>query len=167
MKIKELLYEQNEKQQALKTVKSWRNKDAANYAEKLVNHFGPPDENGNTCLYWRSITPFYDVYIIDESIPHHFPEPHRDFVYSTLEVPVEPELQELFAKVTGSIIIDGLKNQVTARCGTLFANAVTLGFVQDVIDEKVSQNPEKAKKEYARRIQKGILPEWYQNTLKE
>lgn len=161
------LLEQNDKQAVKRTIKGWRNRDAAEYAEKLINHFGPPDENGGTCLYWRSITPFYDVYIIDESVTHLFPEPHRDYVYSTLEIPVDPELYTLFGKVTGSIIIDGLKNQVTARCGTLFANAVTLGFVQDVINRKVSHNAEKAKKEYARRIKKGVLPEWYPNSMKE
>ena len=53
-----------------------------------------------------------------------------------------------FAGVTGSIIIDGLKGEATARCGDLVANDVTLNFVLDAIDGKT----EPTKEEYAKRI---------------
>ncbi len=53
-----------------------------------------------------------------------------------------------FAGVTGSIIIDGLKGEVTARFGDLVANDVTLNFVIDCING----NAIPSKEEYAKRI---------------
>ena len=50
--------------------------------------------------------------------------------------------------MTGSIIIDGLKGTVTARCGDLVANDKTINFVLDV----VKGNTEATKEEYAKRI---------------
>ena len=55
---------------------------------------------------------------------------------------------EDFAKVTGSIIIDGLKGTVTARCGDLVANDVTINFVLDVVAGKT----EPSRDEYKKRI---------------
>ena len=100
----------------------------------------------------------YKIYIIDESIPHSFPADHIDYCYSTLKIPqiqakdgastIEPELVGKFAGVTGSIIVDGLKGEVTARCGDTVANDVTLNFVLDSINGKV----EPTKDEYGNRI---------------
>ena len=42
----------------------------------------------------------------------------------------------------GSIIVDGLKGEVTARCGDLVANDVTLNFVLDSIDGKIKPSKE-------------------------
>ena len=50
--------------------------------------------------------------------------------------------------MTGSIIVDGLKGEVTARCGDLVANDITLQFVLDSINGKI----EPTKDEYAKRI---------------
>lgn len=169
MKIKELIFEQNniKKPEVDKVLKTWVYDDARQYAEKLVKTFGPPDEMSDSALYWNGISVFDQTYIFDESVPHKFPAPHRDFVYSTMTHTLSPELVEIFAYVTGSIIYDGLKNQVTARCGTLYANATTLGFVEDCAAGVIKQEKEAAKKEYARRITKGIIPDWYENKLKE
>ena len=46
------------------------------------------------------------------------------------------------------IIVDGLKGEVTARCGDLIANDVTLNFVVD----SINGNTIPSKEEYAKRI---------------
>lgn len=150
-----------------KYTNGWENSDAVEYANKLIEFYGEPTESTSKLLFWDNITPFKYVYIMDESIPHRFPEPHRDYVYSTIELDLSPYLVGLCAYVTGSIIVDGLKNEVTARCGTLYANAVTLGFVEDLKNGNVSTDKNEAKDEYARRITEGVLPEWYENELDE
>ena len=98
------------------------------------------------------------LYILDESIAHSFPANHTDYCYSTLKIPqiqakdgkstINPELVGKFAGVTGSIIIDGLKGEATARCGDTVANDVTLNFVLDSINGKI----EPSKEEYGNRI---------------
>ena len=46
-----------------------------------------------------------------------------------------------------SILLDFLKNEVGARCGSLTANAVTLNYVLDVVARRVKPN----KKEYEKK----------------
>ena len=108
--------------------------------------------------YGAKVRKVNKVYILDESIKHSFPADHIDYCYSVLKVPqiqakdgqstINPKLVGDFAGVTGSIIIDGLKGTVTARCGDLIANDITINFVVDVVKGKV----EPKKEEYAKRI---------------
>lgn len=94
----------------------------------------------------------------DEFIKHSFPRPHHDFIYTTASLKLSPEHASMLPFVTGSILVDLLKHQVTARCGGLKANSVTLGFVYDLSKNKLrGYSKSDLKKEYARRITKGIL----------
>ncbi len=157
-----------EENKAVESLQGWEHDDAKEYAVKLIKKFGEPDEVTENMLLWNNIEPpFNSVYIKDESIPHEFPAAHRDYVYSTMEIDVPADMLDTLGYVTGSIIYDGLKKEVTARCGDLYANAATLGFVKDMVDGKVSTDFEEAKKEYANRIQKAPLPDWYPNSMKE
>ena len=153
------------------SLKNWKHKDAKGYAEKLIDEYGQPDEVTETMLKWNKLGSFGDgemeTYVIDESIPHSFPAPHRDYVYTTMKMKVDSDMLDTLGHVTGSIIYDGLKETVTARCGSLYANAATMGFVKDMIDGKVPVEDEVAKKEYADRIQKDPLPKFYDNRMNE
>tara|TARA_Y100001937_G_scaffold30120_1_gene43421 strand:+ start:155 stop:652 length:498 start_codon:yes stop_codon:yes gene_type:complete len=155
-------------QKSSEVTKNWRFEDARMYADKMVKVFGEPDEMTETRLSWNSIEPpFNEVWVIDESIPHDFPAPHRDYVYSTMKMKVPTEMLDILGHASGSIIYDGLKMEVTARCGSLYANAATLGFVKDLVDGKIKVNKEQAKKEYAARIKSKPLPDWYPNSMEE
>ncbi len=145
----------------------WKNKDAENYANKLIKNLGKPDEATKTHYIWHKKAGFDKIVIRDENILHTFPIRHKDFVYSTKKIKVPSNLYSVFAEITGSIIIDGLKQEVTARCGHLIKNAVTLGFVEDVVKGKISSNPKQAKKEYGIRIVTDTIPAWYKDSLKE
>ena len=108
------------------------------------------------------------VWAMDESIPHDYPAPHRDYVYSSMIIPLKSEMMEAISHASGSIIVDGLKNKVTARCGSLYANAATLGFVKKIADGEIDySDKERVKEMYADAIQKDPLPEWYPNTMGE
>lgn len=144
----------------------FKNKDADAYLKELMDMLGKATYESEKEYGWYNVTlkePYYvknldKVYIVDESIPHSFPADHRDYCYSTYSVPewkpkdgkhtIDAQLFEDFAKVTGSIIIDGLKGTVTARCGDLVANDVTINFVLDVVAGKT----EPSRDEYKKRI---------------
>jgi hypothetical protein len=76
---------------------------------------------------------------------------------------------KVLAESSESILVDLLKNEVSARCATLSANAVTLNYVLDVVSERVKGS----KAEYEGRIKqlyKNKLnpdPEWWPDTTKE
>ena len=140
---------------------NWEHDDARDYAKQLIEKYGEPDVVADKMVLWKDnkISEFKKVYVLDESIEHCCPKPHRDFVYSTMEIDVPEELMEAVAKASESIIVDQLKNEVTARCGDIIANAITLGFVQKLVEGEIK--PEDAEKEYERHILEGMTPEWF------
>ena len=131
------------------------------YAQKLITTLGAPtcvSEQHPAILMWlKPPSPYIEIKLIDEYIPHSFPKPHHDFVYSKISLKkygkITPKIACALLKVTGSIIIDLLKQEVTARCGGRLANDVTLSFVCDVLQKKAQPT----KKEYAHRILNGIV----------
>ena len=148
------------------SLENWEHEDAKAYAKELIEKYGEPKVMTNNMVLWESgISKFKKVYVLDESIPHDSPKPHRDFVYSTMEIDVPEDLMEAVAEASESIIVDQLKNEVTARCGDIIANAITLGFVQKLVEGKIK--PEDAKEEYKRHILEGITPDWFKETLEE
>ena len=149
----------------------FKNKDADKYLDELMSILKEPTYKSDKEYGWYNpilpkqygkytmlVRKVDKVYIVDESVQHSFPKKHRDFVYTTYSVPkwkpkngkhtIDTNLFKQFAGVTGSIIIDGLKGTITARCGDLVANDITINFVLDVVDGKVKPN----KEEYAKRI---------------
>ena len=173
IKLKSLIFEKEisiHKIDIHKLVSNWKNKKAQDYASKLIEKYGEPDVKGGEMLLWEKLKLVDEenykykvkkvdkVYIIDESIKHSFPADHIDYCYSVLKISeiqakdgqstINPKLVGDFAGVTGSIIIDGLKGEATARCGDTVANDVTLNFVLDCINGKAIPT----KEEYAKRI---------------
>ena len=175
IKLKSLIVEQEEKQKIHKLVSNWKNKKAQKYASVLLDKYGDDGEKydtifGDSMIMWKNVKLIDEekyqykvkkidrLYIIDESITHSFPADHIDYCYSTLKISqiqakdgkstINPDLVGKFAGVTGSIIIDGLKGEATARCGDTVANDVTLNFVLDCING----NTIPSKEEYAKRI---------------
>ena len=147
-------------------LQSWEHKDAANYAQELIDDYGEPDVATDNMLLWKAgISEFIQTYVKDESIPHDSPKPHKDFVYSTMEIDIPEDLMEAVAKASESIIVDQLKNEVTARCGDIYANAITLGFVQKLVAGEIS--PEDATEEYKEHILGRMLPDWFEEKVEE
>jgi len=146
----------------------WEHTDAQKYAKTLIDHYGEPDDSGSNFVGWYNKDGFTKISVKDEAIPHNFPMPHKDFVYSAIklsgsDVKKMGDLLSDFADITGSIIFDGLKKEVSARCGKVIKNAVTIGFVQDALKDPSIIT----KAEYSKRIKNDIIPEWYKDSLGE
>ena len=142
---------------------NWKHLDAATSVDKLSRTFGLPDYGDKEIVGWKNVAGFSRVEVRDESVVHSFPTPHRDWLYSTKKLRVPSKLMDDFARVTGSILVDGLKGEVTTRCQMMVKNAVTMGFVEDVIAGRIKAT----KAEYARRIKGNVTPRWYKDELKE
>ena len=127
---------------------NWDHPESAEYSKFLEKTFGAPDEFTNEQTVWHNIDGFKRVVCRDEYILHCCPAPHYDFVYSYVDLEVPENLSDELANCSGSILIDHLKNEVGARCGSLTANATTLNFVMDVVAGRTEPTPE----EYEKRI---------------
>tara|TARA_R110001632_G_scaffold34327_1_gene87543 strand:- start:311 stop:1144 length:834 start_codon:yes stop_codon:yes gene_type:complete len=127
---------------------NWDHEQPANYSKHLEKTFGEPDEITDEQTVWQNIDGFKRVVARDEYILHGSPAPHYDFIYCYIDLEVPEDLSDELAKCSGSILIDHLKNEVGARCGSLTANATTLNFVIDVVAGRVDP----VKEEYESRI---------------
>ncbi len=126
----------------------WDHPGPVEYSRFLEKTFGEPDEFTKEQTVWHGVDGFKRIVVRDEYILHGSPRPHYDFVYSYIDLEVDEELSDDLAKCSGSILIDHLKNEVGARCGSLTANAVTLNFCLDVVAGRTMPT----KEEYERRI---------------
>lgn len=147
-------------------VSDWDSEPAKEYATKLIENLGEPDHDMSSMgeMWWFDKAGFDRIIIKDEKIEHKFPSPHLDFVYSTKgDIELSKEQAAALNHATGSIMVDQLKGEVTARCGALPANAITIGFAEDVANgDWEDLSPEAMKTEYARRIKSGETPSWFE-----
>jgi len=126
----------------------WKNEEPVKYSKYLTKHFGAPDELTSKRAIWYAKDGFKRIEVLDEYILHASPLPHYDFVYCYIDLKVPHNLANKLAESSESITIDFLKNEVGARCASLTANAVTLDYVLDVVEGRVTPS----KKEYEDRI---------------
>ena len=148
---------------------SWKNDEPRDFVKHLAKKFGPADELTDNRAVWYNKDGFKRIEVLDEYILHCCPAPHYDFVYSTIDLHVPKKYVRVLAESSESILLDLLKNEVTARCATLSANAVTLNYVLDVVSGRVQGS----KEEYESRIKrlyKNKLdpdPDWWPDSTKE
>jgi len=129
-------------------------------------NFGPSYDVGKDSVIWKNMAGFDKTWVLDERVAHSHPMDHIDFVYSTIKVPgIKPKDVCIIAQATGSIFIDMLKEEATARCHYLVKNAVSLGFVQDVVAGKIGMKD--SREEYGKRILNNIYPSWFKDPLNE
>jgi len=150
-------------------LQQWRNEEPVTFVKSLTKKLGQPDELTENRAVWYDKDGFKRIEVKDEYILHCCPAPHYDYVYSTVDLHVPKKFVRVLAESSESILLDLLKNEVSARCATLSANAVTLNYVLDVVSERVQGG----KEEYEKRIKqlyKNKLnpdPEWWPDTTKE
>jgi len=163
MKIHQILQEQKA------SLTTWKNDEPVAFVKGLTKKLGTPDELTANRAVWYDKDGFKRIEVLDEYILHCCPAPHYDFVYSTIDLHVPKKYVRVLAESSESILLDLLKNEVTARCATLSANAVTLNYVLDVVSGRVQGS----KEEYESRIKrlyKNKLdpdPDWWPDTTRE
>ena len=163
MRITEILLESKN------PLSQWKNEEPRDYVTDLTKKLGKPDELTANRAVWYNKDGFKCIEVKDEYILHCCPSPHYDYVYSTIDLHVAKKFLRVLADSSESILVDLLKNEVSARCAGLSPNAVTLNYVLDVVSERV----EGSKAEYERRIKqlyKNKLnpdPDWWPDTTKE
>jgi hypothetical protein len=148
---------------------AWKNEEPVAFVKSLAKKLGQSDELTDNRAVWYNKDGFKRIEVKDEYILHCCPAPHYDFVYSTIDLHVPKKYVRVLADSSESILLDLLKNEVTARCATLSANAVTLNYVLDVVSGRVKGS----KEEYESRIKrlyKNRLdpdPDWWPDTTRE
>lgn len=98
-----------------------------------MDKYGLPDEATNRRLVWHNNDPWACTMVIDESITHEFPGPHRDHLYQYIDYDVPAEKACDLIEFDGSILIDKTKGRFGSRCEMEEANILTLNLGMDII----------------------------------
>jgi hypothetical protein len=115
----------------------WQEEEASALLCALTAQLGPPHalapQEGGLAI-WRAPdgTGVDSITVKDEAVAHRCPAAHHDFVYSTVHVRIPPEQVFDVMRLSGSVSYDALKQELTARCGSLEANLATLALATDI-----------------------------------
>lgn len=109
----------------------WKHKVARDYFPIAVKKVGEPTfyvnvKGGMVRWLLGGNSLFSEHLLIDERVAHCVPRKHLDFFYSSVKFYVPPNKLLDVLKISGSITYDGLKKELTARCGSIEANIATL-----------------------------------------
>lgn len=118
-------------------INKW-NHDLVKSLNKLIKEVGrQPDyivnqPNGLVC-YNNPTSWIIEHVLRDEYVKHCVPKNHIDYLYTTVKIYVPPNKVPDVQSISGSVLLDLLKNTVSARCASTGANYATLRTVIDVI----------------------------------
>jgi hypothetical protein len=103
-------------------------------AEKLLAHYGPPNEATPTKLFWYRTGPWARMELTADEVSHNFPTEHVDFLTQYVDYPVDPAKADELVAFDGSVIIDRTAGQIAARCDSEAANTLTLNLAVEILE---------------------------------
>lgn len=111
----------------------WRHAKPAARLVDVIAEFGTPnivDTSPGGMARWGPAvlggTPYTEIILKDEEIPHALPMPHEDYLYSSVCVNLDRATQIAMMDITKSVWYDRLTHTLTARCHYMQANVATL-----------------------------------------
>jgi hypothetical protein len=107
-------------------------------AEKLLDHYGAPNEATATKLFWYRTGPWSRIELTADEVVHNFPTPHTDYLTQYVDYPVPATKASELVAFDGSVIIDRTAGQIAARCDHEAYNTLTLNLAVEIIEGKRS-----------------------------
>ena len=143
------------------SVSQWQHHRPQKYFSRCVELFGNPTFVANVKhghALWKKKGLFTQHLLIDEDVKHCVPRPHHDYFYSSVKFYVPKNKVCDVLKISGSLNYDGLKKELTARCGGIGANYATIYLGMLVASGSMSLSQVKTKDMYPRMIRGEIMP---------
>lgn len=117
----------------------WTHSEPSVELPRVISEFGTPgilDTSPGGLGRWGARlltgTPFTELVIKDEAIPHCCPAPHLDYLYASVCVDLSPEVQTAMLTISKSVWYDRLTHTLTARCHFMGAVVATLLLVTQI-----------------------------------
>lgn len=117
-------------------------------ARLVIDKYGEPDEATEEELTWHKPGPWKRMVATKAFYTHNFPAPHIDAVESVLDYHVPPEKFSELATFDGSVIVERIAGEVSARCHDEEANFLALNLMHDIVTG--SKSVEQAREYYAK-----------------
>jgi hypothetical protein len=105
-------------------------------AKEMKAKYGEPQGATPTRLVWTNQGPFTEIILLNASINHDFPMPHKDCLEHVVNFNVPTDKVGELAKFDGSIIVDRTRGTLSARCDSEPHNLLALNLAWDIINGK-------------------------------
>lgn len=105
-------------------------------AEKLLDHYGAPNELTATKLFWYRNGPWRRTVLTADEIVHNFPTPHTDYLTQYVDYRVSAEHASALVEFDGSVLVDRTAGELGARCDHEAFNILTLNLAHEIITGK-------------------------------
>ncbi len=143
-------------QQPEQIIENWK-EEAHKAAQAMLQSYGPPDEITQERLIWHDNGPWVRTEVVNEEIPHNFPMPHKDMLYQSVYYDVPQEKVAELAEFTGSVLVDRVKGELTARCDKEEPNFLSINLSHRIIEGEI--NAQEARQIYAEAMREDQHPE--------
>lgn len=117
-------------------ISNWK-PDARAAAQRTLSQYGRPDETTEQRLIWHDNGPWKRTEVVNQEIPHNFPMPHHDMLYQTINYQVPADKTDELAHFTGSVIVDQVRGELTARCDKEAANFLSLNLSNRIVQDEI------------------------------
>jgi hypothetical protein len=133
-------------------------------AQDLIARHGSPDEYTGRRLIWHDRGDWWSrTEILNEEVPHNFPEEHQGFLYQTVDYGVPTEKASDLLDLWGSLIIDRVKGEITSRADREETNLLAINLAHQVVQDETTA--EAARDVLAQARLEGQHPELWQRLL--
>jgi len=106
--------------------------------EKLLEHYGAPNEVTPTKLFWYRVGPWARMELTADQVLHNFPTPHTDYLTQYVDYPVPANKASELVAFDGSVIVDRTAGQIGARCDHEAYNTLTINLAVEIIEGRRS-----------------------------
>lgn len=114
-------------------------KEPRESAGRLVETYGDPDEATSSVLTWHAkAKPWKRTVLSRQQATHDFPSTHQDFVQQTIDFRVPVDKVADLAAYDRSVIVDGTRGELSARCGGTSLNFLAINLAVDLIEGRRS-----------------------------
>ncbi|MGQ0624608.1 MAG: hypothetical protein ACT4PP_08170 [Sporichthyaceae bacterium] len=117
---------------ALTLIESWPTAPKK-AAEKILDHYGPPNEATPTKMFWYRAGPWSRMELTADEAIHNFPTPHTDYLTQWIDHSVPAQKAAELLAFDGSVLLDRTTGELGARCDHEAYNTLTINLAAEII----------------------------------
>jgi hypothetical protein len=116
--------------------------------QSLNGKYGLPSAVTDDMVVWNNTAPFKRTIVYKEEINHKFPMEHSDILLQTVDYKVPKDKVAQLAKFDGSIIVDRVRGELSARNEREEMNILALNLSDKIVRGEMT--PEQARREFSK-----------------
>jgi hypothetical protein len=135
------------------------NAEARAAAKAMFEKYGAPNEITAKRLVWHDNGPWRRTQVVNEEVPHNFPDKHNDVLEQTLAIDIPVDRFADIAQFSGSVTADRTRGELSARCDREEHNFIALNLANDIVSGRLSVEEARARNaELTRALKQGQRP---------